>query len=127
MKEPNAHRLGDLQLSILKVLWQREEATVAEVQKAMTAHEAAYTTVATILRRMEERGLVTHRAEGRTFVYRAKVAAETVTRGLAGHWLERLFEGSLADAVNHLLATREVSREELQEIQRLITEKLRGA
>ncbi len=125
MNVPATHRLGDLQLSILKVLWEREEATVAEVQKAITAHDAAYTTIATILRRMEDRGLVNHRTEGRTFVYRAAVAAETVTRGLADHWLERLFEGSLADAVNHLLTTREVSREELQEIQRLIAGKLR--
>jgi BlaI family transcriptional regulator, penicillinase repressor len=125
MKTRTPYRLGDLQLRILQVLWQRPEATVAEVQQALGERDGvAYTTAATILRRMEERGLVTHRTEGRSFIYRSAVAAETVSRGMASHWLERLHQGSLAEAVNHLLTSRETSREELRAIQRLITERL---
>jgi BlaI family transcriptional regulator, penicillinase repressor len=126
MNTPPALRLGDLQLSILKVLWQRREATVAEVQAGLGAHRGvAYTTAATILRRMEERGLVSHRTEGRSFIYRAAVAAEAVSRNMAEHWLERLHGGSLAAAVNHLLTSREVSRGELEELRRLIADKLK--
>jgi predicted transcriptional regulator len=72
---------------------------------------------------MEARGLVRHRVDGRSFVYRAAVAAEAVSRGMAGHLLDKLFEGSLADMVHHLLSTREVSREELSKIERLIVER----
>jgi predicted transcriptional regulator len=126
MNKPKIHRLGDLQLRILKTLWGQGEATVADVLDALGPNaNLAYTTVATMLRKMEARGLVAHRAAGRTFVYRAAVAAETVTRGLADHLLERLFEGNLADLVSHLLTTREVSRDELRQLERLIAERRR--
>ncbi len=76
-----------------------------------------------MLRRMEARGLVSHRAEGRSFVYVPKVAAGDVSRSMADHLVDRLFEGSLFDAVNHLLTTREVSRDELRQLEKLIAER----
>jgi predicted transcriptional regulator len=121
MSHPRIHRLGDLQLQIMQVLWERDEATVADVHAALAGkRELAYTTMATMLRKMETRGLVAHRVTGRSFVYRAIVAADAVTRGMADHLVDRLFEGSLADTVNHLLKTRDVSREELTQLERLI-------
>lgn len=128
MSEPRTTRLGDLQLRILKVLWDRAEASVAEVHEALgPAAGLAYTTVATMLRKMEGRGLVRHRAEGRRFIYRAAVTPDAVSRGLANDLLERLFEGRLADMLSHLLATREVSRAELVELERLIAERKKQA
>ncbi|MDA1274703.1 MAG: BlaI/MecI/CopY family transcriptional regulator [Verrucomicrobia bacterium] len=121
MSETKIQRLGDLQLKIMQVLWNRQEATVTEVhQNLEPGATLAYTTVATMLRKMEARGLVSHRSEGRSFVYFAIVAADTVTRGMADHLVDRLFEGSLTDAVSHLLSTREVSRDELAQLERLI-------
>jgi predicted transcriptional regulator len=108
----------------MKVLWERQEATVSDVHEALAGgRNLAYTTVATMLRKMEARGLARHRVEGRSFVYRAAVASDAVTRGMSDHLLDRLFEGSLADMVSHLLTTREVSREELSKIEKLITER----
>ena len=124
MTKARSYRLGDLQLKIMKVLWDRPTASVAEVLEALgTDAGLAYTTVATMLRKMEARGLVQHDAEGRRFIYRAAVRPEAVTRSMAGDVLERLFEGSLADLLSHLLATHEVSREELLELERLIAER----
>jgi predicted transcriptional regulator len=124
MSKPKRYRLGDLQLKIMKSLWDRGEAGATEVQEALGAGaDLAYTTVATMLRKMEERGLVKHRLEGRRFIYRAAVAPETVTRSMANDMLERLFEGSLAGMLNHLLTSREVSRDELCELERLIIQK----
>ena len=124
MKKQRTHRLGDLQLRIMKVLWEKQEATVSAVIAALpSAPELAYTTVATMLRKMEARGLLAHRVEGRSFIYRPKVAAEDVSRSMADHLVERLFEGSLTEAVSHLLRTREVSREELAQLERLIAER----
>lgn len=118
------YRLGDLQLRIMKVLWARQEAAVAEVHDDLAGERRlAYTTVATMLRKMEERGLVKHRVEGRSFLYRAALGEAAVSQGMAGHLLERLFEGSLADMVRHLLSTREVSREELSQLEQLIAER----
>ncbi len=108
----------------MQVLWDRSEATVAEVHRSLSAEaDFAYTTVATMLRKMEDRGLVKHRSEGRSFIYRAGVGADEVTRSMADHLVDRLFEGSLAETVNHLLSTREVSREELSQLERLIAER----
>jgi len=123
MGKARIHRLGDLQLQILRILWERGEASVADVLDNLNGSELAYTTVATMLRKMETRGLVAHRAEGRSFVYRPKVKAEDISHRMSNHLVDRLFEGSLFDAVNHLLTTREVSREELAKIEQLIAEK----
>lgn len=117
-------KLGDLQLRIMKILWLRTEATVTDVLGDLTgASELAYTTVATMLRKMEAKGLVTHRIEGRSFIYRARVKEEEVTRTMADHFVERLFEGSLTEVVSHLLSTREVSKDELETLERLIAER----
>jgi predicted transcriptional regulator len=127
MSKAKIYRLGDLQLRILQVLWERDEATVTDVHQALADERAlAYTTVATMLRKMEARGLVSHKAEGRTFIYQAKVEEDEVSRGMADHLLERLFEGSLSDMVNHLLQSREVSREELSKLEKLIAERKRN-
>ena len=124
MPRNKIHRLGDLQLRIMKLLWERGEAAVADVHEALGADsDLAYTTIATMLRKMEARGLVRHRAEDRRFLYRAEIAAVEVSRGMADHLVDRMFEGSLADVVNHLLATRDVSRAELLQLERLIAER----
>jgi BlaI family transcriptional regulator, penicillinase repressor len=127
MTKPRSYRLGDLQLRIMKALWERGSAGVADIHEALGANRFAYTTVATMLRKMEARGLVQHHADGRRFIYRAAVAPEAVTRSMANDVLERLFEGSLTDMVHHLLTTRDVSREELRELERLIAERKKRA
>jgi BlaI family penicillinase repressor len=122
-------RLGDLQLAIMKVLWRLGTATVADVHEQLAPHQLAYTTVATMLRKMEDRGLVAHTAptgEGRRFVYRPLASEREVTRGMTDDLVERLFEGSLASTVNHLLEAREVSPQELEEIEQMILRRKRG-
>ncbi len=124
MPKPKTHRLGDLQLRILEVLWKLGEAPVSGVHEALGGSaEFAYTTIATMLRKMENRRLVRHRTGGRSFIYRAAVAADEVSRGVADHLVDRLFAGSLADAVSQLLSSREVSRAELDQIRQLIAAK----
>jgi BlaI family transcriptional regulator, penicillinase repressor len=124
MSKLTTYKMGDLQLRIMKVLWDQTEATVAQVHKALGSEpELAYTTIATMLRKMEERGLVSHRVEERKFLYRPAVREEEVTRGMSEHLVERLFEGSLADMVSHLLNTHKVSRKELDRLEQLIIER----
>lgn len=108
----------------MKILWDRAEATVADVHESLGRKaDLAYTTIATMLRKMEARGLAKHRAEGRTFIYRAAVAEDAVARSMADDLIDRVFEGSLSEAVNHLLTTREVSGDELARLEKLIAEK----
>ena len=68
-------KLGDLQLAIMRVLWERGEAAASEVHKALLEERGlAVTTVKTMLRKLEEYGCVDHRANGRQFIYRPCVA-----------------------------------------------------
>jgi BlaI family transcriptional regulator, penicillinase repressor len=124
MRKQKTQRLGDLQLRIMQVLWQQGESTVGGVFADIRKERGlAYTTIATMLRKMEARGLVTHRTDGRAFVYRAAVDADSVTSNMSEHLLDKLFEGSLADLVSHLLKTRDVSRDELAKIEKVIAER----
>jgi predicted transcriptional regulator len=124
MPEERGLKLGDLQLAVLKALWELGSGTVAEVHKAMKGgDELAYTTVATLLRRMEARGLVRHREDGRKFVYEPTVSADGVSGSMAEDVLDRLFEGRLTHMVRHLITTRDISREELDELERLIAKR----
>lgn len=123
MPKERGIRLGDLQLRIMRVLWDSGAVTVSEVQQRLGRQRLAYTTVATMLRKMEERGLVDHLEEGRKFLYRPVVSLDAVTRSMTGDLVDRLFGGSLAEAVSHLLESREISHEELDRLEQLIQQR----
>jgi BlaI family penicillinase repressor len=128
MKSNRLHKLGDLQLRILQLLWKHGEMSASAVHAALKPERSlAPTTVATMLGKMEGRGLLAHREQGRAFIYRAAVDANEVTRGLGDYFVQRLFAGSVAGAVSHLLRTREVSRPELEQLEKLIKEEKRRA
>lgn len=116
------HRLGDLQLKILKILWKLGQASVAEVQEVLGG-QWAYTTVATMLRKMEDRGLVQHVEQQRKFLYLAAVQAHEIHREASEQFIDRLFEGSLSATFQHLLASREVSEEELAELEQILQQR----
>jgi predicted transcriptional regulator len=115
-------QLSDLQLAILRVLWDRGEATAAEVHEALRELDRALapTTVATLLTRLERRGLVGHDSRGRAFVYRAAVPEHEVRRSMLAKVTDCFFAGDPAALVSHLLGGREITPEELAAIRRLI-------
>ena len=115
------HTLGELQHAIMQVLWGRNEATVAEVHETLYDKRGlAPTTIATMLRKMEDKGVVAHRVEGRQFVYRPAVSEDAVRSSMVGELLERLFAGDPAALVSHLVADREIDREEIERLRALL-------
>lgn len=122
MSDTSSYRLGDLQLRIMQVLWRSGPLGVAEVRDRLQGDDLAYTTVATMLRKMEDRGLVGHETADRRFIYHAAVEEHDVTRSMADDLVDRLFEGSLAQTVSHLLETRQVDADELTQLEALIRE-----
>lgn len=117
------NQLGNLQLAILRVLWAQGEATAGDVHAALQPERGlAPTTIATMLKKMEARGLVSHRDEGRRFIYRPSVSEETVTRAMVADLTDRLFGGKVTDLVNHLIVEHDIDRAELAELNRLIAQ-----
>src|SRR5512137_333782 len=113
------HTLGDLQHAIMAVLWERGEATAAAVHEALREERGlAPTTIATMLRKMEDKGVVAHRAEGRQFVYRPTVSEDLVRRSMVGELVERLFAGDPKALVAHLVSEHEIEPEELADLRR---------
>ena len=113
--------LGKLQLAIMRVLWAQREATVTDVQRALEpSHGLALTTIATMLKKMEAKGVVEHRTDGRRFVYRPRVSETRVTRQMVADLADKLFDGSAAALVSHLLDAHEVDPDELAELRRRI-------
>ena len=116
-------QLGDLQLAIMQQIWQRGEATVAQVHDALKAERGlAPTTIATMLKKMEAKGVVEHRTVGRTFVYRPTVSEGAVRRSMVTALTDRLFRGDVTALVSHLLSEHEIDRAELDELRALVAE-----
>ncbi|MBL9077017.1 MAG: BlaI/MecI/CopY family transcriptional regulator [Planctomycetes bacterium] len=120
MKGPR--NLGELQLAILRTLWQRGDSAVADVHEALRDRGLALTTIATMLRKMEEKGLVAHRENGRQFLYRARVAPDLVQKNLVSELVSRLFDGDPLELVNHLLRQGEIELAELDDLRRKVAE-----
>ncbi|MEL6611079.1 MAG: BlaI/MecI/CopY family transcriptional regulator [Bacteroidota bacterium] len=108
-------QLSPLQLAVIEVLWDRREATVADVHAALD-RDLALTTVGTILARLAKQGIVAHRKDGRALVYRAAVTRRAVRRSMTGSLLDSLFGGSPAALVSHLLREDELSAADLDQL-----------
>ena len=129
MKRDKRTILSRSELEIMHVIWHGEKATVQEVKDALSeVHPGAYSTFITVMRRMEEKGILKHEMheDGRTYVYRPLVSREEVSRGMFRDIYHRLFLGSsehLQDAVDALFREEEVTPEEVQRLRKLIAEK----
>jgi predicted transcriptional regulator len=120
--------LTDLQLAIMRILWDRAEATVLEVQTRLRPErDLAQTTIATLLSRLERRGVIEHRLEGRQFVYRPLVTEQEVRRSMVSELTTLLFDGSSAALMTHLLRTREMNPGDLDRVKRMIAEAENGS
>ncbi len=113
--------LGKLQFAIMRVLWKCGEATVSDVHEALRqSHGLAPTTVATMLKKMEHKGVVDHRTVGRRFIYRPIVSERAVKRSMVAELAQRLFNGNKAALVHHLLDEHEVDPSEVQALRRQV-------
>ena len=118
---PDRHELTELQLAILRLLWEREEASVAEIWEALYAERGlAQTTVATLVARLQRRGVVARRTRDRQFVYRATITEADVQHSMVSELTERLFAGDPAALVNHLISATDMSPGDLARVKRMI-------
>ena len=108
----------------MQVLWERGEATVANVREALSqSRPLAHTTVGTMLAKMERNGQVKHRSDGRVNIYRPAIRQEQVSQSMVADLATRLFAGDVTEMVCHLLDGCDVSPEELARLRELIRQK----
>ncbi len=115
--------LGELQLAVLHILWANPAATVHEVVAALPPERAsAYTTILSVLRKLEERGLVTHEAcaGARMYRYRALVTLDDMRLEMVQELLLQLFDGSASQLVCHLVEAEMFTTAELSKIGMLL-------
>ncbi len=109
------------ELEILKILWARGEATVREVYEEMSRSvPIVQNTVQAFLRTMEEKQLVDHRVEGRSFIYRPLVKREQTNRSLATNLLERVFDGAIDQMVQSVISAQQPTAEEIARLEELL-------
>jgi BlaI family penicillinase repressor len=120
---PDTYDLTDLQLDLLRALWENGEATVSEVTEALRDTRAlAPTTVATLLSRLERKGVVSHRTEGRTYIYRAEITERDVRKTMLSR-ITSLFEGDVAAMMSQLLDERDITASEIARVRKLLQER----
>ena len=100
--------LGDRELDVMTVLWELGNGTVTEVREKLPA-DLAYTTVLTILRKLETKGLVRHKVEGKAHRYIPRVAQKNARRTVLGRLIDKLFDGSPEQLLAHLVDDHELS------------------
>ncbi len=115
----------DRELDVMAVLWDRGGATVAEVQERL-ADPLAYTTVLTVLRTLEEKGHVRHRAEGRAYRYLPRVPREAAGASALRRIVGKIFAGSPEALLTQLVADRRLTDAQLERMRRLLDERLGG-
>jgi BlaI family transcriptional regulator, penicillinase repressor len=107
------------EMDILKVLWELGPSSVRDVCRKMCPNnELAFNTVQTLLRIMDEKGLVSHRSEGRTFIYSPCYSRQQA----ASRFLDRVFDGAMDQLVLSMISTANPNPEELKQIEKIVAD-----
>ena len=113
--------LTEAELRLMRVLWERGESAVAEVVAAISdSNPLAYNSVLTTIRVLEKKGYLTHRQEGRAFLYRPCVEQDEASRSEVRHLLRRFFGDSRESLLLSLLGDDEITPDELKRLREAI-------
>lgn len=123
MPPKRSNTLTEAELRLMKLLWLRGESAVADLVQALPEElPLAYTSVLTTVRILEKKGYVTHRQEGRAFLYSPCVAEQEASRSEVRHMMQRFFGNSRERLLLSLLGDAEVTPEELQRLKQAVAE-----
>lgn len=120
MARRRSNTLTEAELRLMEVLWQKGEATVAEVTASLPPPPIAYNSVLTTMRILERKGYVTHDEAGRAFVYRPLLAREEAAGHAVGNVLSRFFDNSAGTLALRLIESERPSEAELERLKALI-------
>lgn len=129
MARPSSEHPTELELQILKVLWDSPPMTVREVRDALeqSGRDLAHTTVITMLSTMVEKGQIEklEPLQGKAFRFSPKIRRDDVSKGMLGDLVERVFDGSAEAVVLSLFDVKELNEHELASLRKLLNKKMR--
>lgn len=125
MARPAAKELTERELEVMHVFWDRGAMTAQEVRDLLAGQglDRAYTTVATLVKILEEKGFLTRNNDDRPFRYEAARSYRDVSRRLLGDVVDRVFRGSRAELLTRLLEERKLTKQERALIDQILKER----
>jgi BlaI family transcriptional regulator, penicillinase repressor len=115
--------LSKAEMEVVRTLWNLGEATVRQVFDAFPSQRNSdFTTIQTYLRRLETKGYLRAKREGRAMVYRPRVRPDDVIRETVGDLVNRLFNGQTIPLLHHLIRDRSIRREDIAELREMIAQ-----
>ncbi|HET9393357.1 MAG TPA: BlaI/MecI/CopY family transcriptional regulator [Candidatus Rubrimentiphilum sp.] len=120
MARKKSPTLTEAELRLMEVLWDKRHATVAEVTEALPPPPIAYNTVLTTMRILEQKGYVSHKEEGRAYLYTPLVDREEAAQSAVGLLLNRFFGNKSAELALRLIESERPTEVELQRLKSLI-------
>jgi predicted transcriptional regulator len=118
----------EAELEVLRALWELGTATIRTLADRLYPHGSAseYATVQKLLERLEDKGHVSHRADGRQNVYGARVGRDDLVARRLRETAQQLCDGSLTPLLTHLVSAGRLSSDELRELRRLVDRLSKG-
>jgi predicted transcriptional regulator len=114
-------RLGKLELQVMKLIWDNGKATVRDVwEKLYPEKGLAYTTIATVMRKLEEKRFVKHDEKDRTYIYYPITDRDKVSQGILRELIEGFFDGSVAKLITTLIQNEHLTEKDINQIQQII-------
>ena len=126
-KKSRAASLGAIEQLVMDHIWSAGRATAEECREALAArHPMKDATIRTFLRRLEDKGYLTHEVEGRTFVYRAAEARQNIAARAVSHIVDRFCGGSVEQLLVGMVENDVLGRRELQRLAQKIARRKEG-
>jgi BlaI family transcriptional regulator, penicillinase repressor len=120
---PKHATLTPQELEIMKLVWERESATVRDVYEALLEkRKIAYTTVMTMMKILETKGYLKKTRQERAFLYRPTRPKSQVIGGMLGEFIDRVFNGAAEPLVVHLVKEKKLKGKDLEKIVRMVEE-----
>ena len=120
-------KLSDFELEVMQVFWSYGETTAPEVHARIAAdHQVTYSTVKTIIDRLEEKGAVVRvRQYGRTILYRPEIRREQLAAPMVKSFVGKLFGGNVRPLFSQALAAEDLTLDDIAYLERILAEKKR--
>ena len=128
MARPAAEQPTELELQILKILWEKSPQLVRDIRDrlAKLGRDIAHTSVITTLNTMVKKRIVIHKREGNAFLFSPRITREQVSRSVLGDIVNRVFDGSAKAVLLGVFEQNDIDLGELKELRKLIDQRIKG-